>query len=71
MDKENRDSTRLTRYISSLPHGAKYRFMAKVADACEVTLPTINRWREAATTIKGIYREKIEQIAGCKIFGEE
>jgi hypothetical protein len=69
MDKKNiSDSEKLTAYIASLPRGTRYRFAAKIAEGCEVTLPTIDRWRMSGTNIKTAYRDKIEQIAGVKIF---
>jgi hypothetical protein len=71
MEEKISDSTKLTRYISSLPRGTRYQFMAQIAEACEVTLPTIDRWRAAGTPIKGVYREKIEEVAGEKIFIQE
>ncbi|MDR1181250.1 MAG: hypothetical protein LBL13_04675 [Bacteroidales bacterium] len=65
------DSEKLTRYISSLPHGTRFRFTVKIAEGCEVTIPTIDRWRTSGTSIKVAYKEKIEQIAGEKIFSVE
>ncbi|MDR1121905.1 MAG: hypothetical protein LBM08_13430 [Dysgonamonadaceae bacterium] len=68
MDKKISDSEKLNAYISSLPHGTRFRFAVKIAEGCEVTLPTIDRWRMPDIRIKDVYKERIEQIAGVKIF---
>jgi hypothetical protein len=65
------DSQKLNAYASSLPRGQKYRFLSKVAEGCDLSLPAIESWISRDCPIRDIYKGKIEEIAGTKIFGEE
>jgi hypothetical protein len=67
---EKSDSAKLNMYASSLPHGQKYRFLAKVAEGCCLTLPTVENWIFRDCSIRDIYKDRIEEIAGMKIFKE-
>ena len=62
------EGEKLRRYIGRLPHGQKYRFLAKVAEECDLTMPAVVRWSASKCAIRRIYKEKIEDIAGEKIF---
>jgi hypothetical protein len=65
------DSAKLNVYLSSLPYGQKYRNMAKIADGCCLSLPTIENWLFRDGPIRRIYKDKIEEIEGVKIFEED
>ncbi len=62
---------RFVEYCNSLDETARKEFYKRIAKECAVTQWVIYFWRSGRTPIKLLYRDKINEIAGKNIFGEE
>ncbi|MDR2407949.1 MAG: hypothetical protein LBE13_07550 [Bacteroidales bacterium] len=73
MEKEKlkKNADRFNAYVLSLGREEKNEFLFRVANELDISLISIQNMRYGVGGIGKLKREKIEQIAGCKIFGEE
>ncbi len=59
-------------WLYSFPQGKKRtKIRSKVMKECKVTYPITDNWIAGRSAIHPLIKEKIEEIAGKKIFTEE
>lgn len=59
------------KYIVNLGRGEKNDFLYRIATELEITIQSLSNLRYGNTWFSKLKREKIEQIAGTKIFEED
>lgn len=65
------DGNSLRHYLRSLPVCESSQMAKRLANECKVPIYTFNNWRSGLVRIPNLAKEKIEEIAGCKIFNNE
>lgn len=59
----------LRRYLFSYPQGKqRTAIRTKIVEACKVRVSTLNNWQHGTCAIPPLAMEKIEEVAGRKIF---
>ena len=59
------------RHLRSLPVCESSQMAKRLADECKVPIYTFNNWRSGLVRIPELAKDKIEEIAGRKIFNQE
>jgi uncharacterized protein YaiE (UPF0345 family) len=65
--RQNSDNVLFREYIFSLPDSQKIGIMKIIADACDVQLRTVQRWREFGP-IRRSFKEIINNVTGETVF---
>ncbi len=65
------DGNALRHYLRSLPVCESSQMAKRLADECKVPIYTFNNWRSGLVRIPELAKDKIEEIAGRKIFNQE
>jgi uncharacterized protein YaiE (UPF0345 family) len=65
--RQNSDNVLFREYIFSLPDSQKIGIMKIIADACDVQLRTVQRWREYGP-IRRSFKEIINNVTGETVF---
>lgn len=63
-----KDSTALKTYFSGLSKGESMFITEKIVAGCKVPRTTVYNWRYGNCRIPELYKDKIEEIVGEKIF---
>ena len=64
-----KDSIALRAYYDTLRHGAERTMLTlRIAEGCRVPRYTVYNWKSGMSRIPELYKDKIEEIAGRKIF---
>jgi hypothetical protein len=73
MDKEKvkKQASEFNNYILSLSKEDQNDFLYRMAKEFEINIPTIQNFRYGTGRINKLKRDRIEQIAGKKIFFDE
>ncbi|MDR2085813.1 MAG: hypothetical protein LBP72_01430 [Dysgonamonadaceae bacterium] len=73
MDKEliKKNADKLNKYILSLEREEQNLFVCTLANEMDISIQSIQNLRYGLGGLGKLKREKIEQVAGVKIFGEE
>jgi len=66
--KQGPDNVLFDEYSRSLPIKDRIKTLRAIADACDVQLRTVQRWREYGP-IRQSFKEIIEKTAGQSLFG--
>ena len=61
----------LRTYLRSLPVCESSEMAKRLADECKVPIYTFNNWRSGWVRIPELAKDKIEEVAGVKIFERE
>ncbi len=62
------DGNALRHYLRSLPVCESSQMAKRLADECKVPIYTFNNWRSGLVRTPELAKDKIEEVAGCKIF---
>ena len=62
------DGNALRHYLRSLPVCESSKMAKRLADECKVPIYTFNNWRSGLVRPPELAKDKIEEVAGCKIF---
>jgi translation elongation factor EF-Tu-like GTPase len=65
-----KNAEKLNRYILGLDRETQSQFLCALANAFDISLSSVQNLRYGACKIGKLKQEKIEQIAGVKIFEE-
>lgn len=65
--KQTSDNVLFREYIFSLPENHKVAIMSIIADACDVQLRTVQRWREYGP-IRRSFKKIINTVTGERVF---
>lgn len=69
--KNKTDNQKLREWISTIPIG-EYRIIRdNLITSCKINKYTLQNWRYGSCRIPGLAKDKIEEIAGKKIFSEK
>ncbi len=71
MDKIKKDSSALKAYLDGLSRGGKTYTIDKIVEECLVPRRTVYNWMHGLCRIPALYKCKIEEILGEKIFSSE
>lgn len=71
MDKINQDSRRFKQYLESLSVREHREIIKRIAIGCMVKDFTVRNWKAGLQRIAPLYKAKIEEITGQKIFEDE
>lgn len=66
--KRTEDSESLRNYLLSLPVKDSSRMANEMAKECKVPMYTFQNWRSGRCRIPELAKDKIEEVAGKKIF---
>lgn len=66
--KKTMDGMALRTYLRSLPVCESSEMAKRLADECKVPIYTFNNWRSGWVRIPELAKDKIEEVAGVKIF---
>ncbi|MCS2310659.1 hypothetical protein NXW05_08510 [Phocaeicola vulgatus] len=69
--KKTIDGMALRTYLRSLPVCESSEMAKRLADECKVPIYTFNNWRSGWVRIPELAKDKIEEVAGVKIFERE
>ncbi len=69
--KKSMDGMALRTYLRSLPVCESSEMAKRLADECKVPIYTFNNWRSGWVRIPELAKDKIEEVAGVKIFERE
>ena len=65
------DGNAFRHYLRNLPVCESSKMAKRLADECKVPIYTFNNWRSGLVRIPELAKDKIEEIAGRKIFNQE
>lgn len=63
-----KDSVALKNFFQSLSYGESRFMTERITEGCKVPRTTVYNWRNGLARIPELYKDKIEEIAGEKIF---
>lgn len=64
------DNECLSDYFSTLPREVMTPLISKITLYCKIPRQTFFNWKYGVCRIPDLYKDKIEEIIGCKIFSE-
>lgn len=60
----------LSDYFATLPREITSPLISKITSSCKVPRHTFFNWKYGVCRIPDLYKDKIEEVIGCKIFPE-
>jgi hypothetical protein len=62
------DNVLFKEYLLSLDRDDRNEIKKRITEECKINYPTIDNWRYGICKIHPLAKDKIEQVAGVKIF---
>jgi hypothetical protein len=66
--KIKKDGQKLREFLASMDRTERRTMKKKIIEACKIEYYTIDNWRYEVCNIHPLAKEKIEEVAGRKIF---
>ncbi|MDR0728598.1 MAG: hypothetical protein LBF19_00515 [Prevotellaceae bacterium] len=69
-NEQQLDAQRLQQWIYTFPFGEYRQRINEIIEKCKITKHTLHNWRHGSCRIPPLAKDKLEEMAGRKIFAE-